>query len=100
MGHAEELFISSNTDPETITSIYIKNSPCSACAIKLITHFNKCQKKPTIFIGKISHLRDPNHKKGLQKLLKNGFEIQVWQTLHDLMFSTRMTEKYIQKLKK
>ena len=94
------MFISSNAQPGAIKSIYIKNSPCSACSAKLITHFSDCQLKPTIFIGKISHLRDPNHKKGIQQLLKNGFEIQVWQTLHDMMFSTKMTEKYIQGLKK
>ena len=94
------MFISTNSDPEKISSIYIKSSPCSACSTKLIAHFADCQQKPKIFIGKISHLRDPNHKKGLQQLLKNGFEIQVWQSLHDMMFSTKMTEKYIQGLKK
>ena len=98
--HAEILFITSKKQPHHTSTMKIKNSPCHNCSTELINHFRRQHQKPTIFVGRIWHLDDSSHRKGLQQLLKNGFNIRVWKKLHDKMYgSDTSTENYIRRLK-
>ena len=97
--HAEILFITSKKQPLHISTMKIKNSPCHNCSTELINHFRHRHQKPTIFVGRIWHLDDLSDREGLQQLLKKGFKIRVWQTLHDKMYgSDTITENYIRQL--
>ena len=99
--HAEILFITSKKQPLHISTMRITNSPCQNCSTELINHFYHQRQKPAIFVGRIWHLDDPNHREGLRQLLINGFDIRVWQTLHDKMYgSDTSTENYIRQLQK
>ena len=97
--HAEILFITSKKQPLHISTMRIKNSPCHNCSTELINHFRHQCQKPTIFVGRIWRLYDPSDREGLQQLLINGFDIRVWQTLHNKMYgSDTSTENYIRQL--
>lgn len=81
--HAEIVFIKDTPNPEDVTGLWITNSPCYNCAQHLIKHFKSCCKKPDIFIGKIYQQEKEKMKKndeGLQDLMKERFEIQVWES--------------------
>ena len=73
--HAEILFITSKKQPLHISTMRIKNSPCQNCSTELINHFHHQHQKPAIFVGRIWHLDDPNHREGLRQLLINGLSI-------------------------
>ena len=97
--HAEILFITSKKQPLHISTMRIKNSPCHNCSTELINHFRHRHQKPTIFVGRIWHPDDPSDREGLQQLLINGFDIRVWNKLHDKMYgSDTRTENYIRQL--
>ena len=94
--HAEMLFINSKKQPHHISTMRIKNSPCHNCSTKLINHFRHQHQKPIIFVGQIWRLYNISDEKGLQQLLINGFDIQVWETLHNKMYgSDTITENYM-----
>ena len=77
----------------------IKNSPCHNCSAELINHFRHRHQKPTIFVGQIWRLYNISDREGLRQLLINGFDIRVWNKLHDKMYgSDTSTENYIRKL--
>ena len=78
--HAEIVFIENTPNPEDITGLWITNSPCYNCAQRLITHFKSCHTKPDIFIGKIYQQQKKEDDEGLQDLMKEGFNIQVWES--------------------
>ena len=81
--HAEIEFIENTPNPEDITELWITNSPCYNCAQHLIQHFKSCHTKPDIFIGKIYQQEKEKMKRndeGLQDLMKEGFNIQVWES--------------------
>ena len=55
--------------------------------------------KPTIYVGRIWHLNDKNDDQGLINLMKAGFKIKVWETLHTMMYkSDPITTNYLDKL--
>ena len=97
--HAEVLF-TRDTLPCNIHTIWIKNSPCAKCSKVLITFFHKIR-KPKIYFGRIYRLNDEEDREGLINLLQNGFELEVWETLHTLMYPTRSktTQKYLREVK-
>ena len=97
--HAEVLF-TKDTLPYNIHTIWIKNSPCAKCSKVLITFFHKTQ-KPKIYFGRIYRLDDEEDREGLINLLQNGFELEVWETLHTLMYPIRSktTQKYLREVK-
>ena len=78
--HAEIVFIENKPNPEDITGLWITNSPCSDCAQRLITHFKSCHTKPDIFIGKIYQQEKEKNDEGLLDLMKEGFNIEVWES--------------------
>ena len=84
--------------PNHIKALWIKNSPCADCSRALLEYFNSCR-KPTIYVGRIWHLYDINDDQGLVHLMKAGFKITVWETLHTMMYgSDQMTANYLHKL--
>ena len=83
-----------------LNKIQIKNSPCAKCSKLLINHFNKYKKKPTIYVGRIWHLRDKKDREGLKDLLHNGFQLEVWEKLHQEIYGNNTrTRNYIKELK-
>ena len=99
--HAEIMFINDRpNNPNHITTLWIKNSPCADCSRALIEYFNHyC--KPTIYVGRIWHLYDKNDDQGLINLMKAGFKIEVWEKLHKMMHgSSATTTNYLSKLEK
>ncbi|XP_019854782.1 PREDICTED: uncharacterized protein LOC109583767 [Amphimedon queenslandica] len=82
--HAEEVFIRKTRDEDisNIGTIWIKNSPCSKCAAKLIEYFNLVPNKPTVYIGKIwrgEYGDEESNKEGLKKMKRKGFKLLVWE---------------------
>ena len=75
-----------SNNPNDITTLWIKNSPCDKCSRALLEYF-KDYHKPTIYVGKIWRPNDRSDDQGLINLMKAGFKIEVWETLH--------TPKYI-----
>ena len=76
--HAEVLMIQDNSLPYTITDIKIKNSPCYKCSQRLINYYKYYSNKPTIWIGQICCMNDPDDDNGLLNLMREGFTITVW----------------------
>ena len=97
--HAEVLF-TRDTLPCNIHTIWIKNSPCAKCSKVLITFFHKIR-KPKIYFGRIYQLDDEEDCEGLIDLLQNGFELEVWEILHTMMYGThnRTAHKYLRQVK-
>lgn len=76
--HAEEAFIRMVPDVQGINDIWIKNSPCSRCAVKLRQHFNK-PPKPTLHIGKLwKAYEGSKNEKGLKEMKREGFKLRAW----------------------
>ena len=97
--HAEILFITSKKPPHHTSTMKIKNSPCHNCSTELINHFHHQRQKPTIFVGQIWRLYNINDREGLRQLLINGFDIRVWNTLHDKMYGLdTITGNYVRQL--
>ena len=81
--HAEIVFIENTPNPEDITGLWITNSPCYNCAQHLIKHFESYHTKPDtlcIFIGNIYRQQKEKDDEGLQDLMKEGFNIDVWES--------------------
>ncbi len=98
--HAIEVFTTTDTQPDQITELYTKESPCYTCVCKLIQHFKHCNKKPTLFLGKIRHLHNVSDREGLRQLIQEGFDIALWTHLHYLMLGDDTTSiNYINELK-
>ena len=95
--HAEEVFIEMTRDDVTnIHTIWIKNSPCSRCADKLIEHFALQPNKPTMYIGKIwtgDYGDEESNEEGLRRMTANGFELLVWK--HDKNKNEYETREYL-----
>ncbi|XP_019854781.1 PREDICTED: uncharacterized protein LOC109583766 [Amphimedon queenslandica] len=100
--HAEIKFIDDNKDPFEITDLLIKNSPCHECSEKLLKHFEDLNNKPTIHVGRIWHLYDSDDDNGIIELLKDEFDIIVWEDLHSLICTKHpsLTSNYIKRLYK
>ena len=73
-----------SNNPDHITTLWIKNSPCADCSRALLEYFEN-HHKPTIYVGKIWRYDDKNDC-GLINLMKAGFEIKVWETLNNMMY--------------
>ena len=87
-----------SNNPNHITTLWIKNSPCADCSRALIEYFNH-YRKPTIYVGRIWHLNDRNDDQGLINLMRADFKIKVWKTLHTKMYgSDPITTNYLYKL--
>lgn len=86
--------------PEDIRTIHIKNSPCCNCAKRLIKYFEDCQQRPTIYIGQIWRLHDSEDKEWLKAMLKKGFNVTVWDELHNKIYSENdsTTKNYLEDL--
>ncbi len=88
--HAEILFTDQKLRPKsTITNIRVTNSPCLACAKALVTYFRNIPNKPTISVGRIYGLNDPNSQpsEGALHILKEaGFPLAVWQGANQILF--------------
>ena len=90
--HAEIVFIENTPNPVDITELWITNSPCSDCAQCLITHFKSCHTKPDIFIGKIYQQKKDDE--GLQDLMKEGFNLNVWESFQQDPQTERKIRNY------
>ena len=99
--HAEIVFLEDRPNPVDITELWITNSPCSNCARHLTAHFQLYQRKPTIYIGRIYQPDNQENIEGLKRLLQQGFELQVWETLHTTLngSDSRKTHKYLRDIK-
>ena len=98
--HAEIVFIEDTQNPEEITKLFIKNSPCSKCAQHLIAYFKFCDIKPDIFIGRIYRQGIKEDDEGLRDLMKEGFNIQVWESFQQYPQNTYANpEKYLLQLR-
>lgn len=84
--HAEIEFTTKEKFPGRITALWITNSPCAECSEKLITFFKNKVEKPTLYIGKIYKGDWDANRKKLIELVKNGFNIEVWEELNQLLF--------------
>lgn len=98
--HAEIVFIENTPNPVDITGLWITNSPCYNCAQHLITHFKSRHTKPDIFIGKIYQQQKKEDDEGLQDLMKEGFNIDVWESFQQDPQTVREIRKYLFDLSK
>ena len=88
--HAEIMFTQQKLRPKsTITNIRVTNSPCLNCARALVTYFQNIRNKPTISVGRIYGLGDPNSQPsvgGLRTLKDAGFPLEVWRGANQILF--------------
>ena len=97
--HAEIVFIEDTQNPQEITKLFIKNSPCSKCAQHLIAYFKFCDTKPDIFNGKI-YRQGIKDDEGLRDLMKEDFNTQVWEFFkQDPQNTYANPEKYLLRLR-
>ena len=75
--------------------MWITNSPCSDCAQRLIKHFKSCHTKPDISIGKIYQQQKEKDDEGLQDLMKEGFNIKVWESFQKDPQTEREIRNYL-----
>ncbi|XP_019849090.1 PREDICTED: uncharacterized protein LOC109580418 [Amphimedon queenslandica] len=80
--HVVIQFIKDKPLPSNNTELWIKKSPCSSCSSRLLDLY-KFSPKPTLYIGAISRPHHSDDDKGLIQLLKEGFNIKVWDPLVD-----------------
>ena len=87
--------------PNHTKALWIKNSPCADCSRALYKYFNHYH-KPIIYVGQVWRLRNRNDNEGLKNLMKAGFEIKVWETLHTKMYGSEdsKTADHLDKLEK
>ena len=97
--HAEFIF-TRKTQAHKITKIWIKNSPCAGCSRVLINFFQH-YRKPIIYVGHIYRPNNQDDREGLKNLCQQGFELEVWQTLHTMMHGprSRITHNYLRDVK-
>ena len=97
--HAE-VILTKKTQAHNITKIWIKNSPCAGCSRVLINFFQHCR-KPIIYVGHIYRPNDQEDRKGLNNLCQQGFELEVWETLHTMKHGpySRITHNYLRDVK-
>lgn len=93
--HAEETFIQMVPDVQGINDIWIKNSPCSRCAVKLRQHFNE-PPKPTLHIGKLWKVHEGKNEKGLKEMKREGFKLKAWYAKE--IWGSYMTANYLRYL--
>ena len=74
-----------SNNPNDITTLWIKNSPCDKCSKALRKYFED-HHKPTIYVGKIWRFDNINDDQELINLMKAGFKIKVWETIHKLKY--------------
>ena len=79
--HAEERFINGIPDPNSITGIWLTNSPCSNCAGKLIEKFKGCDRKPCIFVGHVYYEQnnEEKRKEKMREMKNEGFTFLAWE---------------------
>ena len=88
--HAEVVLASTkDVDPNNITKIWIKNSPCSKCTKVLSELFINTVDKPVIYVGSIYEPDDHDDRKGLLLLLRQGFRIEVWKTMNTFLYGEK-----------
>lgn len=80
--HVVIQFINDKPLPSDNTQLWIKKSPCSSCSNRLLELY-KFSRKPTLYVGAISRPHHSDDDKGLSQLLKEGFDIKVWESLAD-----------------
>ena len=99
--HAEIMFINDpSNNLNDIKTLWIKNSPCAKCSRALLKYFES-HHKPTIYVGRIWHLKNKNDDQGLVNLIKAGFKIKVWEELHNMMYgSSTKTKNYLNEIEK
>ena len=90
--HAESIFINElrtmhQSDVGRVKWIKIKNSPCSSCSCRLV-EFYSSYTKPAIYFGSIYRNKTTNEfdKDAIEKLLKAGFQVDVWEKMHTKMY--------------
>ena len=97
--HAE-FILTRKTQAHKITTIWIKNSPCAGCSRVLINFFQHCR-KPIIYVGHIYQIDNQEDREGLKNLCQQGFELEVWETLHTKKHGphSRITHNYLRDVK-
>ena len=102
--HAEIVFCEDTTiKAQNIRELWIKNSPCGRCSRALISHFKYINKKPKVFVGGIYKLDNEEYYKEIMKLLKEGFQLEIWKSFLEHNYKMRAeftkTAKELQKIK-
>ena len=57
-------------------------------------YFFRYHNKPRLYIGRIYRQDNDNDREGLKNLIREGFKMEVWKSLHDKMYSIDNTELY------
>ena len=79
--------------PDKIKTIWIKRFPCAHCS-QILSNFFRYYNKPRLYIGRIYRPYNDNDREGLKNLIREGFEMEVWKSLHDKTYSIDNTELY------
>ena len=68
--------------------------------ILLINFFQHCR-KPIIYVGHIYQIDNQEDREGLKNLCQQGFELEVWETLHTKKHGphSRITHNYLRDVK-
>jgi hypothetical protein len=79
--HVIDKFIDDTSQPNTVSKMWIKTSPCRSCCDKLINFYKYSEVKPVLYMGEI---RDEDER-GMKRLLQSGFRLKIWRKLCLLM---------------
>ena len=98
--HAEVVLKKKERLAQNITKVWIKNSPCSKCA-KILSEFFADSSKPVLYVGSIYQPDDMEDRKGLLSLIKEGFRIEVWETMNTFLYGedSDKSEEYLRGLR-
>ena len=100
--HAEVVLASTKeANARDITRMWIKNSPCSKCTKVLSKFFVNTVHKPVIYVGSIYEPDDKEDRDGLLSLLREGFRIEVWNTMNAFLYGEKndLSEIYLGRLR-
>lgn len=91
--HAVDLFVNDTKNPQAITRIWIKNTPCSRCCKKMVNLYSHCTTRPSIYIG-----HNNEEYEGMKVLMRNGFRLKAWTKVHH-HDSNNLTKRHLKTLR-
>ena len=95
--HVERIFMKI-ANPENITDIWMKYSPCILCSHKLKNYFCNNREKPTIHLASIWREGNTDDEEGLRDLRKDGFKLEKWGRLAKKMGKAEVVDCVLDKL--
>lgn len=102
--HAEVVFknilLKNKEDLNSITEVWLSNSPCANCSKELLDLYKDSSHKPTIYIGHIYKLQNHYNKKEMVNMARAGFKLEIWEEFSKVKYGkiNRQTQNYLREV--